>query len=141
MAISDLRRRLPTNGSSRPVSLTDEMGIDYSYSQPSQSATFGGDASDSDSNEIEALIQEDQAQLEYEHSQAFVYPPQPESGDCGVYCLKYIECHALGVAFSPHDLCDKKIKAIRSQLASEIFDETSINGTKKRVFNHLGVYD
>ncbi|KAJ4910649.1 hypothetical protein Rs2_05270 [Raphanus sativus] len=54
------------------------MGIDYSYSQPSQSATFGGDASDSDSNEIEALIQEDQAQLEYEHSQAFVYPPQPE---------------------------------------------------------------
>ncbi|KAL0644381.1 hypothetical protein Bca4012_042671 [Brassica carinata] len=36
----------------------------YSYSQPSQSDTYGGGHSDSDSNEIEALIQEDQAQLE-----------------------------------------------------------------------------
>ncbi|XP_056843089.1 uncharacterized protein LOC130495668 [Raphanus sativus] len=35
----------------------------------------------------------------------------------------------------------EKIKTIRSQLASEIFDETSINGTEKRVYNHLGVYD
>ncbi|KAJ4884262.1 hypothetical protein Rs2_34355 [Raphanus sativus] len=49
----------------------------YSYSQPSQSGTFGGDGSDSDYNEFEALIQEDQAQLEAENRQ-FVYPPQPE---------------------------------------------------------------
>ncbi|XP_056856959.1 uncharacterized protein LOC108836870 [Raphanus sativus] len=77
----------------------------------------------------------------HERVSASEAPQNYQSGDCGVYCLKYIECHALGVAFSPHDLCDKKIKAIRSQLASEIFDETSINGTEKRVFNHLGVYD
>ncbi|KAJ4890757.1 hypothetical protein Rs2_30505 [Raphanus sativus] len=52
----------------------------YSYSQPSQSATFGGDGgdgSDSDYNEIESLIQQDQAQLENENRQQ-VYPPQPE---------------------------------------------------------------
>ena len=54
------------------------MGLDYSYSQPSQSETFGGDGFDSEYNEVEALIQEDQAQLEYENAQAFVYPPQPE---------------------------------------------------------------
>ncbi|KAG2264563.1 hypothetical protein Bca52824_071642 [Brassica carinata] len=59
-----------------PVSLN--MGLDYSYSQPSQSEEFGGDESDSDYNEIEALIQQDQAQLDYVNAQEFVYPPQPE---------------------------------------------------------------
>uniref|UniRef100_A0A0D3CPF8 No apical meristem-associated C-terminal domain-containing protein n=3 Tax=Brassica oleracea var. oleracea TaxID=109376 RepID=A0A0D3CPF8_BRAOL len=47
------------------------MGLDYSYSQPSQDETFGGAESDSDYNEVESLIQQDQAH-------AFVYPPQPE---------------------------------------------------------------
>ncbi|KAL0728199.1 hypothetical protein Bca4012_024292 [Brassica carinata] len=51
----------------------------YSYSQPSQSDPFGGGYSDSDSNEIEALIQEDQAQLDLVNAQQFVYPPQPET--------------------------------------------------------------
>ena len=51
----------------------------YSYSQPSQSDTYGGGHSDSDSNKIEALIQEDQAQLELVNSQQVVYPPQPET--------------------------------------------------------------
>ena len=55
--------------------------------------------------------------------------------------MKYIECHALGMPFPPHELCDKKIKTIRSQMASEIFDETRINGTEKRDYKHLGVYD
>ncbi|KAG2322277.1 hypothetical protein Bca52824_015490 [Brassica carinata] len=54
------------------------MGLDYSYSQPSQSETFGGDELDSEYNEVEALIQQDQAQLHYENAQPFVYPPQPE---------------------------------------------------------------
>ncbi|KAF3567122.1 hypothetical protein DY000_02018042 [Brassica cretica] len=51
------------------------------------------------------------------------------------------ECHALGMSFPPHELCDKKIKTIRSQMATEIFYETSINGTEKRLYKHLGVYD
>uniref|UniRef100_M4ETT5 Uncharacterized protein n=1 Tax=Brassica campestris TaxID=3711 RepID=M4ETT5_BRACM len=33
------------------------------------------------------------------------------------------------------------IKTIRSQMASEIFDETSINDTEKDVYKHLSVYD
>ncbi|KAF3588435.1 hypothetical protein F2Q69_00030122 [Brassica cretica] len=51
------------------------------------------------------------------------------------------ECHALGMPFPPHELCDKKIKKIRSQMATGIFDATSINGIEKRLYKHLGVYD
>ena len=32
------------------------MGLDYSYSQPSQDETFGGAESDSDYNEVESLV-------------------------------------------------------------------------------------
>ncbi|CAN7033182.1 unnamed protein product [Brassica oleracea var. botrytis] len=78
--------------------------------------------------------------VDFTHSK-FGVPQKIQSGDCGVYCLKYIECHALGMSFPPHELCDKKIKTIRSQMATEIFDETSINGTEKHLYKHLGVYD
>jgi len=66
------------------------MGLDYSYSQPSQDETFGGAETDSDYNEVESLIQQDQAQLhealihqqealiQRDQAHAFVYPPQPE---------------------------------------------------------------
>ncbi|KAF3557839.1 hypothetical protein F2Q69_00010425 [Brassica cretica] len=40
-----------------------QMGLDYSYSQPSQDETFGGAETDSEYNEVESLIQQDQAQL------------------------------------------------------------------------------
>ncbi|KAG5401345.1 hypothetical protein IGI04_015952 [Brassica rapa subsp. trilocularis] len=67
-----------------------QMGLDYSYSQPSQDETFGGAETDSEYNEVESLIQQDQAQLrealihqqealiEQDQAPAFVYPPQPE---------------------------------------------------------------
>ncbi|KAF8110542.1 hypothetical protein N665_0082s0012 [Sinapis alba] len=59
-------------------------------------------------------------------------PQNTQSGDCGVYCLKYIECHELGMTFPAHDFCDKNVKLMRAKLAAEIFDETNINGTKKK---------
>ncbi|CAN6857713.1 unnamed protein product [Brassica oleracea var. botrytis] len=79
--------------------------------------------------------------VDFTHERESGVPQNKQSGDCGVYCLKYIECHALGISFPPHELCDKKIKTIRSQMASEIFDETRINGTEKRDYKHLGLYD
>ncbi|KAG5393247.1 hypothetical protein IGI04_023210 [Brassica rapa subsp. trilocularis] len=79
--------------------------------------------------------------VDFTHERESGVPQNKQSGDCGVYCLKYIECHALGMPFPPHELCDKKIKTIRSQMASEIFDETRVNGPKKRDYKHLGVYD
>ncbi|KAF8116429.1 LOW QUALITY PROTEIN: hypothetical protein N665_0018s0039, partial [Sinapis alba] len=60
-------------------------------------------------------------------------PQNTQSGDCGVYNLKYIECHALGMTFPAHDFCDKNVKLMRAKLAAEIFDETNINDTKKGV--------
>ncbi|WZZ73530.1 hypothetical protein YC2023_084900 [Brassica napus] len=53
------------------------MGLDYSYTQPSQSEDFGGDEAESDS-EIEALIRQDQAELSYVNGEEILYPPQPE---------------------------------------------------------------
>ncbi|XP_022565096.2 uncharacterized protein LOC111209461 [Brassica napus] len=79
--------------------------------------------------------------VDFTHERESGVPQNKQSGDCGVYCLKYIECHALGMPFPPHELCDKKIKTIRSQMASEIFDETRINDTEKRDYKHLGLYD
>ncbi|KAG2241764.1 hypothetical protein Bca52824_096391 [Brassica carinata] len=66
-----------------------QMGLDYSYSQPSQDEAFGG-ATDDEYNEIQSLIQQDQAQLhealihqqealiQQDQAHAFVYPPRPE---------------------------------------------------------------
>ncbi|KAF8050969.1 hypothetical protein N665_1840s0001 [Sinapis alba] len=48
--------------------------------------------------------------------------PQCESGDCGLFGLKYIECHALGFPFSG-SLNPKNIKAIREKMAVDIFEE------------------
>ncbi|WZZ64558.1 hypothetical protein YC2023_075928 [Brassica napus] len=79
--------------------------------------------------------------VDFTHERESGVPQNKQSGDCGVYCLKYIECHALSMPFPPHELCDKKIKTIRSQMASEIFDETRINGTEKRDYKHLGLND
>ena len=53
------------------------MGLDYSYTQPSQSEEFGGDEAESDS-EIEALIRQGQAELSYVNGEEILYPPQPE---------------------------------------------------------------
>ncbi|ESQ38764.1 hypothetical protein EUTSA_v10029306mg [Eutrema salsugineum] len=52
-------------------------------------------------------------------------PQNIQSGDCGVYCLKYIECHALDLPFPP-ELCDKNIRKIREKMAAELFDETGL---------------
>ncbi|KAF8095202.1 hypothetical protein N665_0339s0071 [Sinapis alba] len=48
--------------------------------------------------------------------------PQCRSGDCGVFTLKYIEYHALGLLF-PSALHEKNIKAIIENMAVDIFEE------------------
>ena len=43
-----------------------KMGLDYSYSQPSESEDYGGnDSSDTEDREVEDLIRRDQAELTY----------------------------------------------------------------------------
>ncbi|KAF8114452.1 hypothetical protein N665_0037s0028 [Sinapis alba] len=48
--------------------------------------------------------------------------PQCESEDCGLFALKYIECHAFGLPF-PGALQHKNNKAIREHMAVDIFEE------------------
>ncbi|ESQ55989.1 hypothetical protein EUTSA_v10026990mg [Eutrema salsugineum] len=67
-------------------------------------------------------------------------PQNIQSGDCGVYCLKYIECHALDFLFPP-ELCDKNIRKIREKMAAELFDETGCRGHDKLDATGLDVYD
>ncbi|KAF8053675.1 hypothetical protein N665_1385s0003 [Sinapis alba] len=50
--------------------------------------------------------------------------PQCIAGDCGVYALKYMECHALGYTSFPAAFCEKNVKHIREKMAHDIFHET-----------------
>ncbi|ESQ29813.1 hypothetical protein EUTSA_v10023860mg [Eutrema salsugineum] len=67
-------------------------------------------------------------------------PQNIQSGDCGVYCLKYIECHALDLPFPP-ELCDKNMRKIREKMAAELYDETGCKGHDKLDATGLDVYD
>ena len=49
--------------------------------------------------------------------------PQARAGDCGVYALKYIECHALGMPFNQKDFAKANGKAMRDKMAVDIFEE------------------
>nr|VDD31461.1 unnamed protein product [Brassica oleracea] len=47
--------------------------------------------------------------------------PPARAGDCGVYTLKYIECHALGIEFSKKDFAKPNGKSMRDKMAVDIF--------------------
>ncbi|KAF3511010.1 hypothetical protein F2Q69_00004010 [Brassica cretica] len=49
--------------------------------------------------------------------------PQARAGDCGVYALNYIECHALGMPFSKKDFAKPNGKTMRDKMAVDIFKE------------------
>ncbi|KAF2535914.1 hypothetical protein F2Q68_00021880 [Brassica cretica] len=43
--------------------------------------------------------------------------PQARDGDCGVYALKYIECHALEMSFSKKDFAKPNKKTMRDKIS------------------------
>ncbi|CAN6890127.1 unnamed protein product, partial [Brassica oleracea] len=49
--------------------------------------------------------------------------PPARAGDCGVYTLKYIECHALGIEFSKKDFAKPNGKSMRDKMVVDIFQE------------------
>uniref|UniRef100_A0A0D3ED17 Ubiquitin-like protease family profile domain-containing protein n=1 Tax=Brassica oleracea var. oleracea TaxID=109376 RepID=A0A0D3ED17_BRAOL len=49
--------------------------------------------------------------------------PPARAGDCGVYTLKYIECHALGIEFSKKDFAMANGKTMRDKMVVDIFQE------------------
>ncbi|CAN7074844.1 unnamed protein product, partial [Brassica oleracea var. botrytis] len=47
--------------------------------------------------------------------------PTANNGDCGVYTVKYIECHALGGSFDPKDFARCNAKKMRDNMAVDIW--------------------
>ncbi|CAN6886330.1 unnamed protein product [Brassica oleracea] len=54
-------------------------------------------------------------------------PQMLKTGDCGIYAIKFVECHALGSEFRT-PISDENIKMVREKLAAEIFEETEQDG-------------
>lgn len=54
------------------------MGLDYSYTQPSESEDLFCNDWDSGDSETDALIQRDQAEISLQRRSPVHYPPQPE---------------------------------------------------------------
>ncbi|KAF8116132.1 hypothetical protein N665_0021s0022 [Sinapis alba] len=65
------------------------------------------------------------------------------AGDCGVYALKYMECHALGYTSFPAAFCEKNVKHIREKMVHDIFHATpGFEGIEDKTsyYNDLDTY-
>ncbi|KAL0827778.1 hypothetical protein Bca101_051456 [Brassica carinata] len=69
--------------------------------------------------------------------------PTANNGDCGMYAVKYIECHALGVSFDPKDFARCNAKKMRDNLAVDIWKELVDQHLKENVDGDkfVGMYD
>nr|VDD36422.1 unnamed protein product [Brassica oleracea] len=69
--------------------------------------------------------------------------PPARAVDCGVYTLKYIECHALGIEFCKKDFAKANRKSMRDKMAVDIFQEHSDTHEfeNKDMDDNLGAYD
>ncbi|CAF2075770.1 unnamed protein product [Brassica napus] len=69
--------------------------------------------------------------------------PPARAGDCGVYTLNYIECHALGIKFSKKDFAKANGKSMRDKMAVNIFQELpdAHEFENKDMDDILGTYD
>ncbi|KAG5384401.1 hypothetical protein IGI04_035871 [Brassica rapa subsp. trilocularis] len=63
------------------------------------------------------------------------------AGDCGVYTVKYIECHALGIKFSKKDFAKVNGKSTRDKMAVDIFQEHAHEFLNKDNDANLGAYE
>ncbi|KAL0887331.1 hypothetical protein Bca101_011314 [Brassica carinata] len=78
----------------------------------------------------------------YTYERQLVGVPQCRAGDCGVFALKYIECHALGMDF-PKAFSSRNGKAIREKMAVDIYQELPMCHEWENQDNdeNLGTYD
>ncbi|CAN6898842.1 unnamed protein product [Brassica oleracea var. botrytis] len=69
--------------------------------------------------------------------------PPARAGVCGVYTLKYIEYHALGIEFSKKDFAKANGKRMRDKMAVDIFQELpdAHEFENKDVDDNLDAYD
>ncbi|KAL0877702.1 hypothetical protein Bca101_027408 [Brassica carinata] len=76
----------------------------------------------------------------YTYERQLVGVPQCRAGDCGVFALKYIECHALGMDFPK---AFSSWKAIRKKMAVDIYQQLPMRHEWENQDNdeNLGTYD
>ncbi|CAN6896428.1 unnamed protein product [Brassica oleracea] len=69
--------------------------------------------------------------------------PPARAGDCGMYTLKYIECHALGIEFSKKDFAKPNGKSMRDKMVVDIFQELpDVHEFENKYMDDiLGTYD
>ncbi|CAN7010611.1 unnamed protein product, partial [Brassica oleracea var. botrytis] len=69
--------------------------------------------------------------------------PPAKAGDCGVYTLKYIECHALRIEFSKKDFAKPNGKSMTDKMGVDIFQELPNvhEFENKDMDDILGTYD
>lgn len=72
----------------------------------------------------------------YERPVGPTVPLQNNGCDCGVFTLKFIELHALGLEFPPA-LCGQNMPSIREKLATDLFHEISCRGPTEIEFGEL----
>ncbi|KAF8092690.1 hypothetical protein N665_0404s0007 [Sinapis alba] len=69
--------------------------------------------------------------------------PQCIAGDCGMYALKYMECHALEYTSFPAAFFEKNVKHVREKMVHDIFHETlGFEGIEDKTsyYNDLDTY-
>ncbi|KAL0721910.1 hypothetical protein Bca4012_036509 [Brassica carinata] len=78
----------------------------------------------------------------YTYERKLVGVPQCRAGDCGVFALKYIEFHALGMEFSKA-FSSRNGKAIREKMVVDIYQELPMCHDLENQDNdeNLGTYD
>ncbi|KAF8092659.1 LOW QUALITY PROTEIN: hypothetical protein N665_0406s0004 [Sinapis alba] len=65
-----------------------------------------------------------------------------ENVDCGVYALKYIECHTHGMPLFPSAFCGMNVKGIREKMVMEIFHhDLDYHGAETKEHDGLDMYD
>ncbi|CAN6814578.1 unnamed protein product [Brassica oleracea] len=111
-----------------PVNYADTHWIAMWISIPKRHiVVFDSICSSISSEELDVCASSDEQRAQYS-LEPFTYErptniPPARAGDCGVYTLKYIECHALGIEFSKKDIAKANEKTMRDKMAVDIFQE------------------
>ncbi|CAN6892311.1 unnamed protein product [Brassica oleracea] len=109
-----------------PVNFADTHWIAMWISIPKRHiVVFDNICSSISPEELDVCASSDEQRAQYS-LEPFTYErptniPPTRAGDCGVYTLKYIECHALGIEFSKKDFAKANGKTMRDKMAVDIF--------------------
>ncbi|CAN6826213.1 unnamed protein product [Brassica oleracea] len=131
-----------------PVNFADSHWISMWISIPKRHiVVFDSICSSISPEELDVCASSDELRAQYS-LEPFTYErptniPPARAGDCGVYTLKYIECHAFGIEFSKKDFAKPNGKSMRDKMAVDIFQELPDAHEFENKDNNanLGAYD